>query len=125
MYSELQGLSINIELARKVLAHHENTITITIEEIQRIVSEFYKIRIADLKSTGRARQIVVPRQIAMYLIKKFLDKSLVDIGRAFGGRDHTTVINSLEKVESLQSKDAQFKNDIDELITIIHNITGL
>ncbi len=125
MYSELQGLSINIELARKVLAHHENTITISIEEIQRIVSEFYKIRIADLKSTGRARQIVVPRQIAMYLIKKFLDKSLVDIGRAFGGRDHTTVINSLEKVESLQSKDAQFKNDIDELITIIHNITGL
>ena len=67
----------------------------------------------------------MPRQIAMYLIKKFLDKSLVDIGRAFGGRDHTTVINSLEKVESLQSKDAQFKNDIDELITIIHNITGL
>ncbi len=125
MYSELQGLSINIELARKVLAHHENTITITIEEIQRIVSEFYKIRIADLKSTGRARQIVVPRQIAMYLIKKFLDKSLVDIGRAFGGRDHTTVINSLEKVESLQLKDAQFKNDIDELINIIHNITGL
>ena len=107
------------------MAHHENTITITIEEIQRIVSEFYKIRIADLKSTGRARQIVVPRQIAMYLIKKFLDKSLVDIGRAFGGRDHTTLINSLEKVESLQSKDAQFKNDIDELITIIHNITGL
>ncbi len=125
MYSELQGLSINIELARKVLAHHENTITISIEEIQRIVSEYYKIRIADMKSTSRARPIVVPRQIAMYLIKKFLDKSLVDIGRAFGGRDHTTVINSLEKVASLQSKDPQFKNDIDELTNIIHNITGL
>ena len=125
MYSELQGLSINIELARKVLAHHENTITISIEEIQRIVCEYYKIRIADIKSTSRARPIVVPRQIAMYLIKKFLDKSLVDIGRSFGGRDHTTVINSLEKVDSLQSKDPQFKNDIDELTSIIHNITGL
>ena len=125
MYSELQGLSINLELARKVLAHHENTVTISIEEIQRIVSEYYKIRVTDMKSTSRAKPIVVPHQIAMYLIKKFLDKSLVDIGKAFGGKDHTTVINSLVKVENLQNKDAQFKNDIDELINQIHNVTGL
>ncbi len=125
MYSELQGLSINLELARKVLAHHENTITISIEEIQRIVSEYFKIRVTDMKSTSRAKPIVVPRQIAMYLIKKFLDKSLVDIGKAFGGKDHTTVINSLVKVENLQNKDPQFKNDIDELINQIHNVTGL
>ncbi len=125
MFSELQGLSINLELARKVLAHHENTVTISIEEIQRIVSEYYKIRVTDLKSTSRARPIVVPRQIAMYLIKRFLDKSLVDIGKAFGGKDHTTVINSLDKVESLQNKDPQFKNDIDELVNQIHNVTGL
>lgn len=125
MFSELQGLSINLELARKVLAHHENTVTISIEEIQRIVSEYYKIRVTDLKSTSRARPIVVPRQVAMYLIKRFLDKSLVDIGKAFGGKDHTTVINSLEKVENLQNKDPQFKNDIDELVNQIHNVTGL
>jgi len=125
MFSELQGLSINLDLARKVLAHHENTTTISIEEIQRVVSEHFKVRITDLKSTSRAKPIVVPRQIAMYLIKKFLDKSLVDIGNAFGGRDHTTVINALEKVENLQSKDPQFKNEIDDLITTIHNITGV
>jgi chromosomal replication initiator protein len=125
MYSELQGLNINLELARRVLAHHENTVTISIEEIQRIVSEHFKIRISDLKSTSRAKPIVVPRQIAMYLIKKFLDKSLVDIGKAFGGKDHTTVINSIDKVENLQNTDAQFKNNIDELITQIHNVTGL
>ncbi|MBC7742750.1 MAG: chromosomal replication initiator protein DnaA [Bdellovibrionaceae bacterium] len=125
MYSELQGLTINLELARKVLAHHENTITITVEEIQRIVSEYFKIRVSDLKAASRAKPIVVPRQIAMYLIKKFLDKSLVDIGKAFGGKDHTTVISSIEKVENLQNKDAQFKNDIDELINQIHNVTGL
>lgn len=125
MFSELQGLSITLELARKVLAHHENSITISIEEIQRIVSEYYKIRVTDLKSTSRARPIVVPRQVAMYLIKKFLDKSLVDIGKAFGGKDHTTVINSLEKIENLQNQDPQFKNDIDELINQIHNVTGL
>lgn len=125
MFSELQGLSINLELARKVLAHHENTVTISIEEIQRIVAEFYKIRITDLKSSSRARPIVVPRQVAMYLIKKFLDKSLVDIGKAFGGKDHTTVINSLEKVENLQNSDPQMKSDIDELMNQIHNVTGL
>ncbi len=125
MFSELQGLSINLELAKKVLAHHENTVTISIEEIQKIVSEHFKIRILDLKSSSRAKPIVVPRQIAMYLIKKFLDKSLVDIGAAFGGRDHTTVINSLEKVESSQLKNPEFKNDIDDLITKIHNVTGV
>ena len=125
MFSELQGLNINLELARKVLAHHENTVTISIEEIQRIVAEYYKIRVTDLKSTSRAKPRVVPRQIAMYLIKMFLDKSLVEIGKNFGGKDHTTVINSLEKVENLQNSDPQFKNDIDELMNQIHNVTGL
>lgn len=125
MFSELQGLNINLDLARKVLAHHENTVTISIEEIQRIVAEYYKIRVTDLKSTSRAKPIVVPRQIAMYLIKKFLDKSLVEIGKSFGGKDHTTVINSLDKVENLQNSDPQFKNDIDELMNQIHNVTGL
>jgi chromosomal replication initiator protein len=125
MFSELQGLSINLELCKKVLAHHESTVTISIEEIQRIVSEFYKIRITDIKSSSRAKPIVVPRQIAMYLIKKFLDKSLVEIGKSFGGRDHTTVINSLAKIESQLLKDPQLVNDIDDLTTQIHNITGV
>jgi len=125
MYSELQGLTINLELARKVLAHHENSVAISVEEVMRIVSEYFKVRISDLKSSSRAKPIVVPRQIAMYLIKRFLDKSLVEIGKTFGGRDHTTVISSLEKVESLQSTDPQYKNDIDELVNQIHNVTGL
>ncbi len=125
MFSELQGLSISLDLCKKVLAHHESTMTISIEEIQRIVAEFYKIRMTDIKSSSRARPIVVPRQIAMYLIKKFLDKSLVDIGKAFGGKDHTTVINSLNKIEQLILTDPQFKNDIDDLTTQINNITGV
>jgi chromosomal replication initiator protein len=125
MFSELQGLSINLDLCKKVLAHHESTVTISIEEIQRIVAEFYKIRMTDIKSSSRAKPIVVPRQIAMYLIKKFLDKSLVEIGKSFGGKDHTTVINSLNKIEGLLQTDPQFKNDIDDLITQIHNITGV
>ncbi|AZZ38401.1 chromosomal replication initiator protein DnaA [Bdellovibrio sp. qaytius] len=125
MFSELQGVTVNLELARKILSHHENTATISVDEILRITAEYFKIRITDLKSSSRAKPVVVPRQIAMWLIKKFLDKSLVEIGKTFGGRDHTTVINSLEKVESQQAKDLQYKSDIDELVNQIHNITGL
>jgi chromosomal replication initiator protein len=125
MFSELQGLSINIDLCKKVLSHHESTMTISIDEIQRIVSDYYKIRITDLKSSSRAKPIVVPRQIAMFLIKKFLDKSLVEIGKSFGGRDHTTVISSLAKTEKMIATEIQIKNDIDDLTTQIHNITGV
>jgi len=125
MFSELQGLQIDIDLAKRVLAHHESQTSISLEDIQKLVSEHYKIRITDIKSSSRAKPIVIPRQVAMFLIKKFLDKSLVDIGRAFGNRDHTTVMNALERIESLQSSDPVIKSDIDDLTTQIHNLTGL
>lgn len=125
MFSELQGLSIDIELVRRVLATHETQTTISVEDIQKMVADHFKVKMSDLKSTSRAKQIVVPRQTAMYLIKKTLDKSLVDVGRAFGGKDHTTVMNAMDRVEFLLSKDMDFKNDLDELTTRIHNITGV
>ncbi len=125
MFSELQGLNADLDLAKKVLLSHETHTTISVEEIQRIVAEHFKVRLTDLKSSSRAKQIVVPRQISMYLIKQHLDKSLVDIGRAFGGKDHTTVMNALERVQFLQNSDLDIKNDIDELTTRIQNITGL
>lgn len=125
MFSELQGLSIDIELARRVLATHETQTTISLEDIQKMVADHFNVKVADLKSTTRAKQIVVPRQTAMYLIKKTLDRSLVDIGRAFGGKDHTTVMNAMERVDYLLSKDMDFKKDLEELTTRIHNITGL
>jgi chromosomal replication initiator protein len=125
MFSELQGLEINYELVKRVLAQHETQATISLEEIQRIVSDHFGVKICDLKSRTRAKPIVVPRQIAMYLIKKFLDKSLVDIGKAFGGKDHTTVMNALERVQYLQANDQDIFKDIEELSTRIHNITGV
>lgn len=125
MFSELQGLSIDIELVRRVLATHETQSTISLEDIQKMVADHFGVKIADLKSTNRAKQIVVPRQTAMYLIKRTLDRSLVDIGRAFGGKDHTTVMNALDRVNYLLSKDMDFKKDLEELTTRIHNITGL
>ena len=119
MFSELSGVQIDLSLAKQVLAHHETQTTISIEDIQKMVADHFKVRISDLKSTARAKQIVVPRQISMYLIKRHLDKSLVDIGRAFGGKDHTTVMNALERVDHLQSIDLDLKNDIEELTTRI------
>lgn len=125
MFSELQGLPIDYELVKRILSHHETQSTISVEEIMKIVADHYKVRVLDLKSSTRAKPIVVPRQIAMYLIKKFLDKSLVDIGKAFGGKDHTTVMNALERVKNLQAADQDISKDIEDLETRIHNITGV
>ena len=125
MYSELQGLDINLDLAKRVLNTHDDVNTITVEDIQRLVSDHYRVRQADLKSANRSKPLVTARQVAMFLIKKNLDKSLVEIGRHFGGKDHTTVINALRRVESQLQKDSDLKKDVDELQGRIHNITGL
>ncbi len=125
MFADLQGLQIDMELARKVLAIQEYENTATIEDIQRIVSDYYKVRPQDLKGPSRVKSIVIPRQVCMFLIEKHLGKSLTDIGRSFGNKDHTTVINARERVKSLQASDPDLKRDIDELTTRIHNINGL
>lgn len=126
MFTELQGLPITIDVAKKILASHDYEITpLTMDEILRISAEHYKIKITDLKSTNRAKPIVTARQVAMFLAKKYLNKSLMDIGRAFGGKDHSTVINAIKRVESQQIKDSDLKSDLDELQSKIDNITGL
>ncbi len=125
MYSELQGFGINLELAKRVLSTHDETSSITVEDIQRLVSDHYRVRVADLRSQNRSKPLVTARQVAMFLIKRNLDKSLVEIGRQFGGKDHTTVINALRRIETQQAKDADLKKDVDELQGRIHNITGV
>lgn len=125
MFSELQGLPIDHDLVKKILSHHETQSTISVEEIMKLVADHFKVRVLDLKSSTRAKPIVIPRQIGMYLIKKFLDKSLVDIGKAFGGKDHTTVMNALVRVKNLQSTDQDISKDIEDLEQRIHNITGV
>ncbi|MCB0407705.1 MAG: chromosomal replication initiator protein DnaA, partial [Bdellovibrionales bacterium] len=125
MFSELQGLPISMDLAKKVLSTHDDTAVITIEEIQKIVSDHFKISFRDLSAKTRTKPIVTARQIAMWLIKKHLDKSLVDIGRSFGKRDHTTVMNALRKVDDQLNKDSEIKKYIEELESRIHNITGV
>lgn len=125
MFSELQGLPIDYDLVKRILSHHETQSTISVEEIMKLVADHFKVRVLDLKASTRAKPIVVPRQIAMYLIKKFLDRSLVDIGKAFGGKDHTTVMNALTRVKNLQATDQDIAKDIEDLEQRIHNITGV
>lgn len=125
MFSELQGLPIGLELAKRVLSTHDDIATITIDDIQKLVSEHYKVRVPDLKSKTRTRPLVTARQVAMWLVKKHLDRSLVDIGRSFGGKDHTTVMNALRRIEDQLNKDSEIKRDIEDLESRIHNITGV
>lgn len=125
MFSELQGLPIGLDLAKRVLSTHDDVATITIDDIQKLVSDHYKVRLPDLKSKTRTKPLVTARQVAMFLVKKHLDKSLVDIGRSFGGKDHTTVMNALRRIEDQLNKDSEIKRDLEELESRIHNITGV
>lgn len=125
MFSELQNLDITLDMAKKVLSAHDETVTITINEIQKICADHFKVRVKDLCSKSRTKPLVTARQVAMTLIKKHLDKSLVEIGRAFGGKDHTTVMNALRRVADQQTKNLDLKRDIEEIEHKIHNITGV
>jgi chromosomal replication initiator protein len=125
MFAELQGVPISLELARKILATHDDTRNLSIDDVQKLVADHFKVRVVDLKAKSRTQPLVTARQISMYLIKKHLDKSLVEIGRAFGGKDHSTVINALRRIEDQLITNPDMKNDFNEIENRIHNITGV
>lgn len=125
MFSELQGFKVDIELTKKVLKTHDDPAIITLEQIQQLVCDHFRIRLGDLKGKSRSKSILIPRQVCMFLIKTHMNRSLMDIGRAFGGKDHTTVMNALSRVSSLLQSNSDLKRDIDDLTNRIHNITGV
>ncbi|SVC10672.1 uncharacterized protein METZ01_LOCUS263526, partial [marine metagenome] len=94
---------------------------ITIENIQKTVAEYYNIRVSDLLSKRRNRSITRPRQIAMSITKELTSHSLPEIGDAFGGRDHTTVIHANKKVSLLKKEDSRFIEDCEN----IHRLLSL
>lgn len=94
---------------------------ITIDNIQKLVAEYFKIRVADLLSSRRNRSITRPRQIAMSLAKSLTRHSLPEIGNAFGGRDHTTVLHACRKIESLRSEDRRMDEDVEILARMLSN----
>jgi chromosomal replication initiator protein len=116
-YSSLVGRPITIASAQEVLSDllRANDRKVTIEEIQKRVAEHFSIRFADMHSPRRARAVARPRQVAMYLAKQLTSRSLPEIGRKFGGRDHTTVMHAVRKIEELREIDSAFAEDIDLL----------
>jgi chromosomal replication initiator protein len=116
-YASLVGRPITLDMAQEVLRDllRSNDRKITIEEIQRRVAEYYNVRLADMLSARRARAVAQPRQVAMYLSKQLTTRSLPEIGRKFGGRDHTTVIHAVRKIDELCQVDSGIEEDVDLL----------
>jgi len=117
--ASLKGLPISKMLAQEAirnLADSDKPEGVTIEQIQRHVAEYYKLTVNELKSKNNSRQIAVPRQVAMYLCKRLTKHSFPEIGREFGGKHHTTVMHSFEKVDSLSKENKDFHRVLSELI---------
>jgi chromosomal replication initiator protein len=113
-YSAMQNRPIDLEFVTEVLAStlRANQRRISIDEIQTRVSEHFRIRKAEMTSARRSREVARPRQVAMYLSKQLTPRSLPEIGRRFGGRDHTTVIHAVRQIEKLRAQDPELDSDI-------------
>ena len=116
-FGELVGREITLELTQDCLADvlRASDRKITVEEIQRKVSDHYNIRLSDMIGPKRMRVYARPRQMAMYLSKQLTSRSLPEIGRRFGGRDHTTVMHGVRRIEELKETDSQIADDLELL----------
>ena len=117
-YASLRASEISLSLAqdvlRNVLQHDERAVTI--EAIQKFVSDYYQLKHGELKSRNNSKSIAMPRQIAMYLCKGLTNASLPEIGKSFGGKHHSTVIHSIRKIEDLRKRDGDFNTLINSFL---------
>jgi chromosomal replication initiator protein len=114
----LTGGTLDIHAADEAirdLVRHREPKRVKIEDIQRLVANHYNVSRADILSSRRTATVVRPRQIAMYLAKSLTLRSLPEIGRRFGGRDHTTVLHAVRKIEGMVAKDTELATEIDHL----------
>jgi chromosomal replication initiator protein len=116
-YATLVGRPVTLETTQEVLRDliRSNEYRLTIEEIQKRVSEHFGIKLSDMASPNRSQSVARPRQIAMYLAKMLTSKSLPEIGRRFGGKDHTTVLHAVKKIQQLIEQDIEISKDVDML----------
>lgn len=119
--SEFLGTPITLETVQETLSDSRYTTgqRLTVDRIQKAVCEEFRVTLTDMTSKRRARIIARPRQVAMYLSKKLTKRSLPDIGRRFGGRDHTTVMHAVKRIESLRAEDAAFNAQIEAVETVL------
>ncbi len=122
-HSQLIGRAITLETTQELLQDllRASNRRVSIEEIQKKVAEHYNVKLADMHSPRRARQVARPRQVAMYLAKQLTTRSLPEIGRKFGGRDHTTVIHAVRKIEELRTGDPTLSEDVELLKRLLQN----
>jgi chromosomal replication initiator protein len=117
-YASLTGREVSLDLAQEILKNvlDQDDRAITIETIQRFVSDYYQLKVGELKSRNNSKSVAMPRQIAMYLCKTLTHASLPEIGRSFGGKHHSTVIHSIKKVDALRKSDADFNTLINSFL---------
>ena len=119
--AQFTGRELSVELVREalkdLLALQDRLVSI--DNIQKVVAEYYKIKVSDLHAKRRSRSVARPRQVAMYLAKDLTNHSLPEIGEAFGGRDHTTVLHAVRKIKELMETDSDIKEDVKNLLRIL------
>ncbi|MEE8271143.1 MAG: chromosomal replication initiator protein DnaA [Alphaproteobacteria bacterium] len=122
-HAELVGRPVTLESTQELLHDllRANDRRVTIDEIQKKVAEHYNIKMADMHSARRSRSVARPRQVAMYLAKQLTARSLPEIGRKFGGRDHTTVMHAVRKIEEICGTDRGFAEDVELLRRMLEN----
>lgn len=116
-YASLTGSEITLNMARDILKDIivEKTKDITVEMIQKHVAEHFKIKVSELKSDKRLKTFVVPRQIAIFICRELTKSSYPEIGEKFGGKDHSTIIHSVKKIEKQMANDLEIKNIVENL----------
>ena len=114
-YADLTKKPVTEDMVEETVGMRTPGAKTSIEDIQRKTAEFYKLDVRDLHSPQRTRRVARPRQVAMYLARKLTTRSLPEIGRRFGGRDHTTVLHACRRIEALCNEDALFKEEVEFL----------
>ena len=116
-FASLTKTPINIDVAKEVLKNiiKPKEELISIETIQKVVSNAFNVKVSDMKAKRKYKGFVIPRQVAMYLSRKLTDASLLEIGDKFGGKDHSTVLHSIKKVEQKISQEPSFKETVENL----------
>jgi chromosomal replication initiator protein len=117
-FCALTGREMSTDLAQEVLSDlwGDEEKVISIDQIQRKVSDFFGVKLSDLKAKNRTKAVAFPRQVAMYLARQLTHSSLAEVGRAFGGKDHTTVLHAVDKIQGLLQDDPKLRKAVDGLI---------
>jgi chromosomal replication initiator protein len=118
-YADLTKKLVTLDVAEEAIGSRVTVGKTSIEDIQRKTAEFYKLEVKDFHSPQRARRVARPRQVAMYLSRQLTSRSLPEIGRRFGGRDHTTVLHACRRIEELCAEDPVFRQEVDFLKNVL------